>query len=281
MMARFGGDLAKRVSVAVVGIPIAVGFAYLGGYWLAGLLAVLGSLAAWEFCAIFQARGISTARAMAGLVALAYVLLAARFRGDEFIIWATVIALALAAFVLFSSPSDSQPGLATIITVFGAGYAGGLLAFAVWLRGIDAAAGWRGTAILFLPIAVTWLGDTAAYFAGRAFGRHRLAPTISPAKTWEGAAAGFVAAAAGSVLYVNLTQPVVGWTLTVVEALAIGSAIAVAGQAGDLVESRFKRDCDVKDSSGLLPGHGGILDRLDSLLFVLPVGYACLRWLGV
>lgn len=280
-MARSGGELAKRVGVAAVGIPVVVGFAYAGGYWMAGLLGVLAARAAWELGAIFRNLGISTPQATGSLVALLYVLMAVSMSGEDYIVWVVVLALALAAFVTLSAPSDSQPGLATIISVFAAAYSGCLLAFAVWLRDLDPASGWRGAAILFLPIAVTWLGDTAAYSAGRAMGRHKLAPKISPAKTWEGAAAGFIGAAVGSWLYVGLTQSIVGWTLTVPQALGFGAAIAIAGQLGDLVESRFKRDGGVKDSSALLPGHGGILDRLDSLLFVFPVAFAYLRWVGV
>ncbi len=116
---------------------------------------------------------------------------------------------------------------------------------------------------------------------GRAIGRHKLAPVISPKKTWEGAIAGLLATAAGVVIYVQLTRPLVPWTMVLWEALAFGAAISVAGQLGDLFESRFKRDCDVKDSSNLLPGHGGALDRVDSLLFVFPVAYAFIMIVGL
>lgn len=279
-MAAAGGELARRVGVALVGIPLAVGFAYLGGYWLAGLLATLASLGAWEFCAMYRTSGISAAPPLGGVAALVLVAVAAALPNDEYSAWAVILALLVAVLVVLGGAPTSRPGLGAVLTVVSALYVGGLLAFALRLRGLDGP-GWRGTAILFLPVAVTWLGDSVAYFTGKAIGRHRLAPTISPGKTWEGAVAGFAATTLGALLYLGLTQSVVGWTMTSYEALGFGAAVAIAGQAGDLVESRFKRDCGVKDSSGLLPGHGGVLDRIDSLLFVFPVSYLSLQLTGV
>lgn len=275
------GELAKRVAVALVGIPIALGLAYLGGYWLGGFLAALAAAAAWEYYSMNRSRGVPSFARLGSLLALSFVLMATGLDPASFAIWATVFALAAVTVAVLSAAPDSDSGLASAVTVFGALYTGGLIAFAIWLRALDGAGpGWRGTAILFLPVAVTWIGDTAAYFAGRALGRHKLAPTISPAKTWEGAVAGLGATVGGAVLYVGLTRPLVGWTLSFVDVLGFGAAVAVAGQAGDLIESRFKRDCRVKDSSRLLPGHGGVLDRLDSLLFVFPIGYAYLSLVG-
>ena len=275
------GELAKRVGVALVGIPMAVAFAYMGGFWLAGLVAVMAWAAAWEFYTMYAAQGVMSGRVVGSFVALVYVFLAAMLTPKDFTVWAVAITMAMALVVVLRTSPNSRPGLATVVTVFGAGYAGGLLAFAVWLRAVDAAVGWRGAAILFLPISITWLGDTAAYSIGKAVGRHKLAPTISPGKTWEGAVAGFGATTGGAVLFVGLSHSLVGWAMSTVEVLGFGAAVALAGQAGDLVESRFKRDCDVKDSSRVLPGHGGVLDRLDSLLFVFPISYAYLLVVGV
>ncbi|MEE9133714.1 MAG: phosphatidate cytidylyltransferase [Gemmatimonadota bacterium] len=281
-MGRSGGDLAKRVAVASLGIPITVALAYLGGYWLAGLLALMASLAAWEFCAMYRDRGLPSSPLTAGLMALVYILLAASMPVREYTVWATVLTLVVAAALMLRTEPDSRPGLTAIITLFAAAYTGALLVFGQWLRAIDGTVpSWRGAAIIFLPVGITWLGDTAAYFVGRAVGRHKLAPTISPKKTWEGAVAGFLATVVGAALWVALTQPLVSWTMTLLEVVGLGAAVAVAGQIGDLFESRFKRDCDVKDSSNLLPGHGGVLDRLDALLFAFPVTYAYLGLVGV
>ncbi len=281
-MNRSGGELAKRVAVAAVGIPIAVTAGYLGGYWLAGLLAVLAALAAAEFCRMYRGKGIAAAPWVAALLAVVYVWLAVGSPSAGYLVWATVVTLGVTAVLIIRVEPQGQPGLAAVLTAFGAFYAGGLLAFALWLRSIGGPGpGWSGTAVLFLPVAVTWLGDSAAYSVGRAIGRHKLAPVISPKKTWEGAIAGLVATAAGAALYVELTRQLVPWSMSIGQVLLFGSLISVAGQVGDLFESRFKRDCGVKDSSNLLPGHGGALDRVDSLLFVFPFAYAFLRIVGV
>ncbi len=281
-MSRSGGELTKRVLVAVVGIPIALAVAYLGGYWIAGTLAVFAGLGAWEFCRMYRSAGSPASPGAAAMLAPAYVALAAVDPGPGFIIWGTAVTLAVATALMLLTDPGTPPGQTVMVTVFAAAYPGVLLSYGVWLRGLEASApGLSGAAILFLPVAITWLGDTAAYFGGRAIGRHKLAPRISPAKTWEGAVFGLAATAGGAILYVELTRSLVSWTLSPIEALILGAVVALAGQAGDLFESRFKRDCGVKDSSNLIPGHGGVLDRIDSLLFALPAAFAALRILGV
>ena len=281
-MARSGGELAKRVGVALVGIPIAVGLVYLGGYWLAAFVALLASAAAWEFAAMYREGGVPALPLAAAALALAYILLAAAVSPAAFIVWATLITLAVAAALALTAAAEARPGAMAMASVFGALYAGVTLAFALWLRAEGGAApGLAGAAVLMLPVAITWFGDSAAYFVGKAIGRHRLAPVISPNKTWEGAIAGLIATTGGALLYAALTRSLVPWTMSSGELLGLGAILAVAGQAGDLFESRFKRECGVKDSSGLFPGHGGVLDRLDSLLFVFPFAYAYLVVVGV
>ncbi len=126
-----------------------------------------------------------------------------------------------------------------------------------------------GEDLLVLALAAVYVGDTFAFYGGRFFGRHPLAPGISPAKTWEGAVAGLVGALAGA-----LAAPLWFWhRLPLVHALVLGLVLGVAGILGDLVESLLKRAATVKDSGGILPGHGGILDRIDSLLLAAPVLY--------
>lgn len=148
--------------------------------------------------------------------------------------------------------------------LLGALWVGGLLAFVAMVRRLDQGMGW-----IFVLLASTWLGDTGAYFAGRSFGKHRLAPVLSPKKTWEGAIGGFVAAMCGAVLFGWLTGLEIPWYLLAL----LGGIVDVFGVLGDLAESLLKRSFGVKDSGGILPGHGGILDRVDSLLFAAPVLY--------
>jgi phosphatidate cytidylyltransferase len=134
-----------------------------------------------------------------------------------------------------------------------------------------------GTILVMFPIAVTWATDTGAYAFGRMFGKHKLIPAVSPAKTVEGAVGGLVVAVLGAWIYAQfLLKPFAQLGLSPTGIVIFGIAIGVVGQLGDLAESLLKRDAGVKDSSRLLPGHGGILDRFDSLLFVLPVAFLLL-----
>ena len=164
------------------------------------------------------------------------------------------------------------------MTIAGAVYAGGTLVFAVFLRhllnigGADDRA--AGLALVLFPLAITWINDSAAYFAGRALGRRKLIPAVSPGKTVEGALAGVIAGVLTGMLYTAVVLPrAADLELGVLAGAVCGALIAVAAQVGDLAESLFKRDAGVKDSGTLLPGHGGILDRFDALYFSLPVAY--------
>ncbi len=281
-MARSSGELAKRVGVALIGIPVAVGLVFLGGYWLAGFVALLAAVAAREFAVMHRENGVPAAPTVAAALAAAYVILAGSFSVETYLVSATLVTMAVIAVLAITAAPQARPGAMVMTSVFGALYTGATLAFALWLRAEGGESpGLAGAAVLMLPVAITWLGDTAAYFVGKAIGRHKMAPVTSPKKTWEGAIAGFIATGGGALLYVPLTRSLVPWTMSAGELLGLGAIVAVVGQAGDLFESRFKRDCGVKDSSGLLPGHGGMLDRLDSMLFVFPFAYAYIAVLGV
>jgi phosphatidate cytidylyltransferase len=193
---------------------------------------------------------------------------------------------------IFTRGVDGEPVLSVAVTLFGAVLTGGTLAYAVFLRhlfngqgpfdstavGVAAPGGaWLGTALIAFPLLLTWGNDSIAYFAGRRWGRRRLIRSVSPGKTVEGAVAGV----AGTVLLATVYTVVVfqawlGLPVGAVAGAVGGALISVAAQVGDLVESLFKREAGVKDSGGLLPGHGGLLDRLDALFFTIPVGYAYL-----
>jgi phosphatidate cytidylyltransferase len=157
-------------------------------------------------------------------------------------------------------------------------YAGATLAYAYALRHhrfvVEPAA---GAALVFFPIALTWVSDTAAYIAGRALGKRKLMPTVSPGKTVAGAIGGVIASMAGAWIYNDmLLRPLAQLALAPWTALAFGAVISGVGQVGDLVESLFKREAGVKDSSTIFSAHGGVLDRLDSLYFAIPVAYLIL-----
>ncbi|HUT77067.1 MAG TPA: phosphatidate cytidylyltransferase [Polyangia bacterium] len=174
-------------------------------------------------------------------------------------------------FYMFHPTEQRQSIQAAAFTVAGALYAGGLWAFVSLIRSADAAEGWRW---LLLLLAAAVLTDTCAYAAGRLLGRRKLAPRISPKKTWAGAVGGALAAV-GSVTLVRATLlPDLSWK----EVAALGPLLGVFLQLGDLSESFLKRGFAVKDSGNLIPGHGGLLDRVDALLLGAPVVYLFLLW---
>ncbi|HEX4770633.1 MAG TPA: phosphatidate cytidylyltransferase [Bryobacteraceae bacterium] len=150
-------------------------------------------------------------------------------------------------------------------TIFGIFYT-----FAPWRFAIDLRE--QSVHLLFFALALNWAGDSSAYYMGRSFGKHRLAPIVSPKKSWEGAAAAVAGSVIFGLLYVGYFVPAVPkWQVVVIAIVA-----NIAGQFGDLVESAIKRGAGLKDSGTMLPGHGGVLDRLDSSLFALPVAYTLL-----
>jgi phosphatidate cytidylyltransferase len=274
-------DFPKRLLVAIVLIPVVVACIWFGGPALVTLLAVASGVAAWEFFRLAEARGV---RPLYGVgvaaSALIPVLVHARFLG----LWVppvSVVALLVPVVLtvaLFSRGVDGHPMAAVGATFTGILFTGGMLSFAYALRYHDYVLDARGgTTLVLLPVLVTWLNDTGAYLAGKLWGRAKLMPTVSPAKTWAGAYGGMAAAIAATWLLAALALPPLAHvTLRPVGILVVGVGLSLAAQLGDLAESMFKREAGVKDSSALIPGHGGMLDRVDSLLFTLPVGYVLL-----
>jgi phosphatidate cytidylyltransferase len=158
-------------------------------------------------------------------------------------------------------------------TIAGILYIGWLSSHLVALRGLDSGRNW-----VFLALFVTWVSDTTAFLIGRGLGRHKLAPTISPGKTWEGTIGGICGGIAVSTLFFTPTP--LQLPLTSGQAMLLGALTSILGQVGDLVESLLKRNLGVKDSGNLMPGHGGILDRIDSLIFAGIVVYYYAVWVA-
>ena len=190
---------------------------------------------------------------LAGYLGAIATLLGAELGGTN---WALAGVFATLAFAFVFKGAASASGVG--VTLLGVGWIGLGLAYALLLRDIDE----HGVLALYTVVLAVWAGDAAAYFIGLLFGRHKLAPTVSPGKTWEGLAAGTVATIA--VAFIALYKQSF---LSIPESLVLGLAIAIAAPLGDLFESALKRDADVKDSGRLLGGHGGVLDRIDALLF--------------
>jgi phosphatidate cytidylyltransferase len=272
-------NLAARVLFAVVAIPIVLLLVYLGGFPLALLLAVAGGLAAWEYFGIAEAAG-ERPMAITGTILAAAIPLAVfgyqegRFHPPVFTL-AAAITLIVFALAIWWRGVDGRPTAAVATTMFGAAYTGGMLSFAYGLRYHNYAVGAAaGVALVLYPLILTWTSDTAAYFVGRALGRRKLIPSVSPGKTVAGAVGALIASIVMSWLYARYALPhfarlsMLPW-----QAILFGAVLSVAIQIGDLAESLIKRDAKVKDSSHIIPGHGGVLDRLDSLLFAIPVAY--------
>lgn len=254
--------LAQRTLLALVGMPILLAIAYLGGWPFAALVALLAGIAWFELGAMVAARELRPLTGVGLPAALAFVV-AAAVAGPGAATVVTTAALVIAALAggfLLGGRRDLND---VVVTVFGALYTGYLFSFMVFLRQ-------RGFAVIVLTLSVTWAADTFAYFVGRAFGRHKLAPRISPGKSIEGAVGGL----AGAIVAGLIGGPLAGFSPLV--GAAVGVIGGVVGPAGDLAESAIKRWCGVKDSGKLLPGHGGVLDRFDSLLFVAPCVYTLL-----
>ncbi len=273
-------ELARRIIFAVIAAPASVGVVYFGDWALAIVLSILAALGAWELMRMaretgtfpFEPAGI----AIAALLPIAVH--AQRLGVYNFSLTAIVAAcLLLFACSIWLRGPAGRPLSSVAITAFAILYAS-LIAYVYPLRyhpyAIGAAA---GTALVFLPILLTWATDVGAYAFGRAFGKTKLMPAVSPGKTVAGAVGGLGLAVVICLLYVRLIlMPFAQLGLTIQGAVLFGIIISVAAQTGDLAESLLKRESGVKDSSRIIPGHGGILDRFDSLLFVLPIAYLTL-----
>ena len=278
-------ELAKRVASAVIAAPLVIACIWFGDAALATLLAVAAAVGAWEFYRIADAASGARALAGVGIVSSSLVPIAihaaSRGLGAPAPTTGVLFTLALLALAVWLRGVDGHPLTAVATTVLGVLYVGVPLGYAYALRHHDwIATRSAGTALVMLPILCTWASDIGAYFTGRLIGGPKLVPAVSPGKTVSGALGALVGSAALAWAYApNVLRPAAHLGFAPGRALLFGLLVSVAAQLGDLVESLLKRDAGVKDSSNLLPGHGGILDRVDSLLFVLPASYLLLGWL--
>jgi len=271
----------KRVLTAAVLIPVVLAIIFLAPVPVFALfVAAIALLAAREYLGLLKSYGMepffNATYIVIGFVFLIAVIVGIQRPGliprSALIFFLPVLAIGtLAVFALAMRRSDLRAAFpSAALSMTGVLY----VAFPLLLiveTVLRAKFDMRGRMTVLILLLFVWIGDTAAYYAGRAFGRHKMAPRISPGKTWEGAVASVLGAAAVGVLAWQLL-PRYGWgdDTTLANWIVLAIVVNVAAQAGDLVESMIKRGAGVKDSGSLLPGHGGMLDRIDALLFAAP-----------
>lgn len=263
-------NLLSRVVVALIALPAVLGLVWLGDWWLFGLVVVAALVGLHEYTTMVrQLRPLVLACYLGAILMLLGVTL-----GGLSWLLGGFLASVLFAFVLYGIADTRQPPTVAIgSTVLGTAWVGFGLAHLVLLRDVEE----HGVLLVFTVLLAVFAADTLAFFVGRLLGRHKLAPVMSPGKTWEGFLAGTLAAVAVAffALYEERDEFLAIW-----EALLLGAAIAAAAVIGDLFESALKRDMKVKDTGRILGGHGGVLDRIDSLLFAAPAAFYLVLGLG-
>jgi phosphatidate cytidylyltransferase len=259
----------QRLLTAAIGTPLVLAAVFwLPGWWFFVFMAAVIDWAAFEYLIIVRPRAPHAPLRLLLLLTpvAAYAISFALSNNTDLgalrlhlLAGALVISVGLGTVLLFSRTPLEETIPALGILGFGVPYFALPIATVFRLKQIDP---W----VVFLLLAIVWLGDTAAFYVGSRIGRHKLAPDVSPKKSWEGAAAGFIVGIAAAVVWTRLRLHRLDWGI-----LAAAVVTAVAAQIGDLVESMIKRGSGVKDSGSILPGHGGVLDRMDAILFAAPV----------
>jgi phosphatidate cytidylyltransferase len=277
MAARRGGsDLAGRVLVALIAAPVAILLVWQGEEVFALGLAVLGVVALGELYTLVER---VRPPALAGFLTLIALLTAALYGEPRHVVMVLVAAFPVTFFLALARPRRANVSWAIAVTMFGVLWIGLAMVHAIWLRDLsieqDGETIGTGMGLLFDVLIATFIGDTFAYFVGRAYGRSQFAPLISPNKTLEGLVGGVIGGTLAFWLAGLYQDWLSGW-----DALLIGFLVAITAPLGDLFESLVKRDLEVKDTGTLFGAHGGVLDRLDAVLFTVVVGYYAAVGLG-
>jgi phosphatidate cytidylyltransferase len=274
-------NLIQRILSSIVLLPIVALIVWWGEPLVSATVILLAVIALHELFGLFRGGGYLPRRS-AGYLSVSLFIIAAALRAQVGLDWtglALITSIIASLSVELPRRNRQHELLHWSLTLSGATYIGWTLAHFVLLRAIDmplSRSAWLGflrlepgAAWIIVVLAITFINDTGAYFTGRLWGRHRMAPYISPKKSWEGALGGLIfATLMGALLVYVLGLPIPTWA-----GALLGAVGSIAGQAGDLAESLIKRQVNIKDSGRIIPGHGGILDRIDSLLFTAPVLY--------
>lgn len=271
--------LRTRVIVAAILLPIGLVIIYIGGWAFSAFVILIVGLAAWEYSQIFRGSDLQPAVviAVAGAAGLALGRAWNGFESAPPLISLILIASMIYHMVAYERGRD-QAGTDFAVTLSAAFYIGWLGAYLISIRSLPEGFWW-----LLLVLPIVWLADSGAYFIGRSFGKHKLCPRLSPKKTWEGYFGGVLVGTLGAVGLAYLWQLWAGadFSITALQAALLGLLLSTITTLGDLGESMIKRQSGVKDSSNLIPGHGGVFDRIDSWLWAALIGYYFIIWVVV
>jgi phosphatidate cytidylyltransferase len=265
--------LRARALSALILVPVVAWVIWAGGWWVFAAVLLVAGLAGYEFSQLMRQGGYAPTTAVVLAIIIVSVL-DAQFPSlgiaTPGLAWILILSI---SWKLFQA-QDNAPTTNWALGIAGGLYIGWLLAYMIRLRALP-----DGLAWIVLALLVTWVGDSAAYFVGKAIGRHKFWPRLSPRKTWEGIVGGLIGSLLAGALIGYLAMQ---WTGAIgpVNGLAVGLLAAIVGPFGDLAISMMKRQVNAKDSGHIIPGHGGFLDRTDSLLFVITATYYYAIWIA-
>lgn len=281
-------NLVRRWITAILFIPALIVIAWAGDIYFLILVELGIFLGVYEFCDILRQRGLTPYKSLVILSSLVLGL-SAYSQSHLFTVLTITMLVIVVAIAELCRRKKEEAIFHLSGTVFGAIYVGWLISHLILLMQMPEVLKplvytnifnipiRLGTSLALLPFVLTWTNDTMAFFTGRRFGRRKLFPSISPNKTWEGVIGGAVGAIIAAFIYQQIYAPYLSWF----DCMMLGGGTAIVAPIGDLVESMIKRDVEIKDVSTTIPGHGGFLDRFDSLLFTAPLIYYYLRFFAV
>lgn len=289
-MSAKGRSLKMRYISAAVGMPVGLGSCLFSPTLFAALATVLITIGMVEFYAMARTRGMAPHSIIGATCSIAICLLAWIGRPLDLLYSLAACTIIVCTFAMARTARDAIANIS--VTVFGIVYVGWLCSHIISLRmlpldGGDANTNFGGAGYVIMLLMLLWLGDGGAFFVWTAWGKHKLIPSVSPGKTVEGAIGGLVLTLIGSMLIRDAGLMLDGFNVALFPSfsvgryLLIGAGVAVSGQVGDLCESYLKRDAGLKDTGNLLPGHGGFLDRFDSLAFAAPLLYFFLKFANI
>jgi len=267
--------LRQRALVVAVLLPIGLAFIYWGGWAFAAMVAAILGLAAWEYARLFRVGDFQPADLVliGGSVLLA---LGRAWNGFESAAWiiSLLVLISMIYHMITYERGRDQAASDFAITLSGIFYIGWLGAYLISLRDLPNGMWW---VLLVLP--AVWLADSGAYFIGRAMGKHKFSPRLSPKKTWEGYLGGVIVGTLGAALLAILWNSIEPDVMTPLQGGFMGLILSLITPLGDLGESMVKRQFGIKDSSNLIPGHGGVFDRIDSWIWAGVIGFYVIQWL--